>query len=56
MPPVLFRCPITGYRVQGFVAEEVSDEDYQQVSCHACRHVHYVNPKTGKVLGDDDQE
>jgi len=30
MPPFLFRCPITGYRVQGFTAEEVSDDDYQQ--------------------------
>ena len=56
MPPFLFRCPITGYRVQGFTAEEVSDDDYQQISCNACQQTHYVNPKTGKVLGGDDQE
>jgi hypothetical protein len=42
--------------VQGFTAEEVSDDDYQQISCHACQQIHYVNPKTGKVLGGDDQE
>jgi hypothetical protein len=26
MAPFLYRCPNTGYRIQGFVAEEVSDD------------------------------
>ena len=26
MPPFLYRCPNTGYRVQGFVAEDVSED------------------------------
>jgi hypothetical protein len=57
MPPFLFRCPNTAYRVQGFVAEDASDnaEDHQTVTCPACQHVHLVNPTTGKVLGDDDE-
>jgi hypothetical protein len=57
MPPFLYRCPNTGYRVQGFVADDTSDdgERYEAVSCIACDRLHYVNPKTGKVLGEDDE-
>jgi hypothetical protein len=50
----LFRCPSTGYRVQGWIAEDVSemDEDaYHSLTCLACQQVHLVNPKTGKVFG-----
>ena len=47
--------PNTGYRFQGFVAEDVSDnaapEDYEAITCIACQQVHLVNPKTGRVLG-----
>ncbi len=56
MPTFLFRCPNTGYRVQGFVAEEdFSDdvEDGQSVTCLACKQTHLVNPRTGKVLEVD---
>jgi hypothetical protein len=57
MAPFLFRCPNTGYRVQGFVAEDASDgaDDYQAIACLACQRVHLVNPTTGKVLGADDE-
>jgi hypothetical protein len=54
MPPVLFRCPNTGYHVQGWFAEDVSDngeDTYQSLTCLACRQVHLVNPKTGNVVG-----
>lgn len=57
MPTFLFRCPNTGYRVQDFIAEEdASDdpEDYQAVTCLACKQSHLVNLTTGKVLGADD--
>jgi hypothetical protein len=50
----LYRCPITGYKVQGFVAEEVSDDDaFEPVKCIICRRVHLVNPTTGEVAGED---
>jgi hypothetical protein len=57
MPPFLYRCPNTGYRVQGFVADDTSDDDerFEAVACIACDRLHYVNPRTGKVLGDDDE-
>lgn len=57
MPPFMYRCPNTGYRVQGFVAEEVSNDadTYETVTCIVCQQVHLVNPATGKVLGEDDE-
>jgi hypothetical protein len=57
MPPFLCRCPNTGRRVQGFVAEEASEdsETYEAVKCVACEQTHLVNPATGKVLGVEDE-
>jgi hypothetical protein len=57
MPPFLYRCPNTSLQVQGFVAEEVPDDadSYKSVTCLACLQVHYVNPITGKVLGQEDE-
>jgi hypothetical protein len=57
MPPFLYRCPNTGYKVQGFIAEDVSDnsEDYRALTCLACQQVHYVSPTTGKVLGEEEE-
>ena len=57
MPPFLYRCPNTGDNVQGWAAEDPEDDDlmYIQVTCLACAQAHLVNPKTGKVLGSDDE-
>jgi hypothetical protein len=57
MPPFLYRCPNTGYRGQGFVAEDVSEdpERYEVVTCIACQQVHLVNPTTSKVLGGEEE-
>ena len=54
----LFRRPNTGYRVKGWVADDGSDaagETYETVSCQACRQMHLVNPRTGRVMGSDDE-
>jgi hypothetical protein len=57
MPTFLFRCPNTGLNVQGYVADASTEGDsYQSITCHACTGVHLVNPSTGKVLGEDDDE
>ena len=52
-----YRCPNTGYRVQGFAAEDVSEdpESYEAVTCIACQRVHLVNPTSGKVLGAEEE-
>jgi len=34
---------------------EDDDQSYVQMSCLACAQAHLVNPKTGKVLGSDDE-
>jgi hypothetical protein len=54
--PFLYRCPNTGYRVQGFIVEETSEdsESYHAITCIACQRVHLVNPTTGKVVGEDE--
>ena len=55
MPTFIYQCPITGYKVQGFVADDPAndkDEDFRPVTCIVCTRVHLVNPKTGRVIGD----
>jgi hypothetical protein len=57
MPAILFHCPNTGLRVQGWIVDypiaqhEQDHEGYEPVTCPACERVHLVNPKTGEVLG-----
>jgi hypothetical protein len=55
MPPFFFRCPITGTDVHGFIVEETpSDEPdfFEPVTCFVCGHMHLVNLKTGKTVGE----
>jgi hypothetical protein len=56
MPPVLFKCPTTGQNVQ-WSAEETSTErgpsvTYKSIHCPACTRLHFMNPSTGKLLGE----
>jgi hypothetical protein len=55
MPLFVYRCPTTGYRVQGFSAEDVSmnTHTYEPVVCPMCKRTHHVNPATGTVLGEE---
>jgi len=51
--------PYHRLRVQGWSAKEVprdGEDAYEAVTCVICRRVHLVNPATGKVLGEDDNE
>ena len=55
MASFLYRCPNTGQTVQGWSAEEVTDDDaYELVTCLTCTRVHLINPRTGKVLGEEE--
>jgi hypothetical protein len=53
MPPFLYRCPTTGFQVQGFALDddvpEAANDVFVGVTCAACGLVHLVNPKTGKT-------
>jgi hypothetical protein len=58
MAPFVFRCPYKNAHVQGWTADDPSEEDdiYSPVQCGACGQMHYVIPATGKVLGSDDDD
>jgi hypothetical protein len=55
MPLFIYRCPTSGYRVQGFSGEDVSvnTHTYEPVVCVMCKRTHHVNPATGVVLGEE---
>jgi hypothetical protein len=56
MPTFIYRCPTTSYRVKGFTADEVSDDDaFEQVKCVLCHRSHLGNPTTGEVGGEDSE-
>ncbi len=55
MASFVYRCPNTGLRVNGFVADDPTDDAFESMTCTACTRVHLVNPRTGKVLGEDDE-
>ena len=52
---IIFRCPATGLNVQGRLSPRDDQADdqrhYETVSCHACSRIHFVNYRTGKLLG-----
>ena len=58
MATFVFHCPNKNLRVQGWTAEDVSDDGsaYAPVQCVACRRLHYVNPTAGRVLGSTDDD
>jgi len=59
MAMFVFRCPNKKQNVQGFAADDASQDSntYLPVRCTACRRLHHVNPATARVLGvDDDKE
>ena len=53
--PFRFHLPATSMNVQHLLEDDqdASDNEYEGVSCPACAMVHFVNRKTGKLLGQD---
>jgi hypothetical protein len=56
MPALIFRCPLTGYNVQGFLAEAPqaqpsADKVFVSLRCTACGQTHLVDPASREVLG-----
>ena len=61
MPVFLYQCPNTRKQVKGWIADDPTEDDsddaadtYRSLACLACAGVHLLNPRTGKVLGNDD--
>ena len=55
MPPFLYRWPKTGDSRLGWMMSLMTTISLTSM-CLACAQGHLVNPKTGKVLGDDEDE
>ena len=55
MGAFLFTCPTIGMKVHGWAADEPPAFEYfEAVECPACKQVHLVDPRTGKVAGGQD--
>jgi hypothetical protein len=57
MAAFLYKCPITGFSVQGWVADDgdPDDDTHQAITCLACQRLHLVNPRIRKVLRSDEE-
>lgn len=55
MAPFLYRGPSRSQTVKSFTAAEVPSDSYEATTCLARRRLHFVNPITGKVLGEDER-
>ena len=57
MPHFVFTCPTIGMNVQHWSDEgnDVPENEYDTVVCPACTRLHFVNRKTGKLLGHYDE-
>jgi hypothetical protein len=58
MAGISFHCPNTGFHVQAWIEGDDSEANdlYEAVTCTACQRVHLVNPKSGRVIGNNDEE
>ena len=55
MVPFVYRCPVTGYKVQGHAPKDQiagSDGEFVAVTCTICTRTHLVNLKTETIAGD----
>jgi hypothetical protein len=55
MGAFVFTCPIIKLKVQHWLDEDddVPENEFQGLACPACTRLHFVNRKTGKLLGDE---
>lgn len=53
MARILSTCPVTTMKVQCELDQtgEPSDREYSQIPCQACARLHFINRKTGRLLG-----
>jgi hypothetical protein len=55
---IVFRCPNTGMNVQTLfrIQEDGAYAIFETVNCLACTGLHFLNLKTGKLLGRDKEK
>jgi hypothetical protein len=51
---IVFKCPQTGLNVQHWLADAPDEpaNAHMPVVCNACTKLHFINGKTGKLLGE----
>jgi hypothetical protein len=57
MSSLMFTCPTTRMKVHAWVADDPAApafDYFEAVECTACRGFHMINPRSGRVLGEDD--
>jgi hypothetical protein len=56
MAHFVFTCPATLMNVQHLLVDDqgAPDNEYEGITCLACAKLHFVNRKTGKLLGQDE--
>jgi hypothetical protein len=46
----IFICPVTAYPVQAYAEDSaVAADYYEAIQCTACKGVHLVNPRSGRL-------
>jgi hypothetical protein len=58
MTTLLFTCPTTLMKVQHWLdgGEDTPDHEYETVVCKACARLHFINRRTGKLLGQTEEK
>ena len=56
MAHFVIRCPATSFKVQHWLDDDGNDDlpgdQYESMVCPACTKIHFINRKTGKLLGE----
>jgi len=57
MTPCIFRCPATSLNIQHWLDDDqdVPENEYEVITCLACKGLHLINRKTGKILGQSEK-
>ena len=58
MANFVFKCPATGFNVQHQKDDDpdISENECEAIPCPACAGIHLVNRKTGKLLGEEEDD
>jgi hypothetical protein len=52
---IIYKCPITALEVQTLLQRSdqsrEGNKQYESIACPSCTRLHFVNRKTGKLLG-----
>ena len=57
MAAFIFTCPDTSIKVQHWLDEDddAPENEYAGITCPACTKLHFLDRKTGKLLGQDEE-